>query len=246
MTPPTFVGLGLFVGFLVGLTGVGGGALMTPSLIFLGVEPLTAVGTDLLYATVTRVFGVFFHGRKGRIRYDIATRLFAGSVPAIVLGGIILREVDRNTLNDNLTVLLGAILVVSAILSLIKGEFRVPVSPRWAYVYILGFIVGLTVQFTSVGAGVIVSFALMNVARLDPKDVVGVTITYGLALSAFSFINYAGMGSVDYQLAGALILGAIPGVYLGTHVNRRADREKLKRVMNVIILLIGLFTLLGG
>ncbi|NJE00436.1 sulfite exporter TauE/SafE family protein [Thermococcus sp. JdF3] len=245
MNPLTFVGLGFLVGFLVGLTGVGGGALMTPSLIFLGVEPLTAVGTDLLYATATRIFGVFFHGRKGRIRYDIALRLFAGSVPAVVLGGIILREIDRNALNDYLTLLLGAILVVSAVLSLLKGEFHVPVRPRWTYVYLLGFIVGLTVQFTSVGAGVIVSFTLMNVARLDPKEVVGVTITYGLALSALSFLNYAGMGSVDYNLAAALIAGTVPGVYLGTHVNRIADREKLKRAINVIILLIGLFTLLS-
>ncbi|WP_258083270.1 sulfite exporter TauE/SafE family protein [Thermococcus thermotolerans] len=241
----TFAGLGFLVGFLVGLTGVGGGALMTPSLIFLGVEPLTAVGTDLLYATVTRIFGVFFHGRRGRIRYDIALRLFAGSVPAVVLGGIILREIDRAVLNEYLTPLLGGILVLSAVLSLLKGEFDLPVRPRWAYVYLLGFVVGLTVQFTSVGAGVIVSFTLMNVAKLDPKDVVGVTIFYGLVLSAFSFLNYAGIGGVDYGLAGTLILGTIPGVYLGTHVNRTTDREKLKRAINVIILLIGLFTLLS-
>ena len=234
-----FTGLGLLVGFLVGLTGVGGGALMTPSLIFLGVEPLTAVGTDLLYATVTRIFGVFFHWRNGRVRYDIALRLFAGSVPAIVLGGIILREIDRGTLNEYLTLVLGVILVVSALLSLFKGELHVPVKPRWAYVYILGFIVGLTVQFTSIGAGVIVSFALMNVARIDPRDVVGVTIAYGLALAGLSFANYAGIGVVDYHLAGALVLGAVPGVYLGTHANSRANKEVLKKVINVVILVIG-------
>ena len=243
---PVFVGLGFLVGFLVGLTGVGGGALMTPSLIFLGVEPLTAVGTDLLYATVTRVFGVFFHGRKGRIRYDIALRLFAGSVPAIILGGLLLRWINREVLNEYLTPILGVILITSAVLSLLKGEIHVPIRPRWAYVYLLGFVVGLTVQFTSVGAGVIVSFTLMNVARLEPRDVVGVTIVYGLALSAFSFLNYAGIGGVDYGLAGTLILGTIPGVYLGTHVNRSADREKLKMAINVIILLIGLFTLMSG
>ncbi|ASJ09731.1 permease [Thermococcus siculi] len=243
---PVFIGLGLLVGFLVGLTGVGGGALMTPSLIFLGVEPLTAVGTDLLYATITRVFGVFFHQRKGKIRYDIALRLFAGSVPAVVLGGIILREIDREVLNDYLTVLLGIILVASAVLSLLKGEINIPIKPRWAYVYLLGFVVGLTVQFTSVGAGVIVSFTLMNVARIDPRDVVGVTIFYGLALSALSFLNYASVGSVDYSLAILLVLGAIPGVYLGTHVNRSADRGKLKKAINIIILLIGLFTLMSG
>lgn len=240
----TFVGLGFLVGFLVGLTGVGGGALMTPSLIFLGVEPLTAVGTDLLYATITRIFGVFFHQREARIRYDIALRLFAGSVPAVILGAVLLRLIDRSVFNEYLTLLLGMILVASAVLSLLKGEIHIPIKPRWAYLYLLGFIVGLTVQFTSVGAGVIVSFTLMNVARIDPRDVVGVTIVYGLALSAFSFLNYASVGSVDYGLASLLVLGTVPGVYLGTHVNRTADRERLKKTINVIILLIGLFTLL--
>ncbi|ASJ01299.1 sulfite exporter TauE/SafE family protein [Thermococcus gorgonarius] len=242
---PTFIGLGFVVGFLVGLTGVGGGALMTPSLIFLGVEPLTAVGTDLLYATVTRVFGVFFHGKKGRIRYDIALRLFAGSVPAIILGGVLLRWINKEVLNKYLTLLLGVILIMSAVLSLLKGEIHIPIRPRWAYVYLLGFVVGLTVQFTSVGAGVIVSFTLMNVARLEPKEVVGVTITYGLALSTFSFLNYASVGSVDYGIASLLILGTVPGVYLGTHVSRNADGAKLKKAINIIILLIGLFTLMS-
>ncbi|WP_297497639.1 sulfite exporter TauE/SafE family protein [Thermococcus sp.] len=246
MLNPTFIGLGFLVGFLVGLTGVGGGALMTPSLIFLGVEPLTAVGTDLLYATVTRVFGVFFHGRRGKIRYDIALRLFAGSIPAVILGGLLLRWINRGVLNEYLTVLLGVILIASAVLSLLKGEIHIPIRPRWAYVYLLGFIVGLTVQFTSVGAGVIVSFTLMNIARVKPSDVVGVTITYGLALSGLSFLNYAGVGSVNYETALLLVLGTVPGVYLGTHVNRSSEGEKLKRVINVIILLIGLFTLLGG
>jgi len=240
-----FVALGFAVGFLIGLTGVGGGSLTTPALIFLGVEPLTAVGTDLLYAAVTRAFGVFFHGRKGKIKYDIALRLFAGSVPAVALGGVILRVINRAALNEYLTPILGVILITSAVLSLLKGEIHVPIRPRWAYVYLLGFVVGLTVQFTSVGAGVIVSFTLINVARLEPRDVVGVTILYGLMLSTMSFLSYAGMGSVDYHLAGLLIAGTVPGVYLGTHVNTRTDKEKLKRGINVIILLIGLLVLLS-
>ncbi|WP_297510661.1 sulfite exporter TauE/SafE family protein [Thermococcus sp.] len=243
---PTFIGLGFLVGFLVGLTGVGGGALMTPSLIFLGVEPVVAVGTDLLYATVTRIFGVLFHGRKCGIRYDIALRLFAGSVPAVILGGLLLRWIDKEVLNEYLTVLLGTILITSAILGLLKGEIHVPIRPRWAYVYLLGFIVGLTVQFTSVGAGVIVSFTLMNIARLEPRDVVGVTIVYGLALSGLSFLNYAGLNGVDYGLAFLLILGTIPGVYLGTHVNRNSTGEKLKRAINVIVLVIGLLIVFKG
>jgi len=241
---PAFVGLGFVVGFLIGLTGVGGGSLMTPSLIFLGVEPLTAVGTDLLYATATRVFGVLFHERKGHVRKDIALRLLAGSVPAVLIGGYAVRHIPKDVLNQYLTLVLGAILVVTAVLSLLKGEIRLPLRPRWAYVYLLGFIVGLTVQFTSVGAGVIISFTLMNVARINPREVVGTTILYGLALSAMSFLSYASMGSVDYALAGTLIAGTVPGVYLGTHVNAKVDKGKLKRVINVVILLIGTFILL--
>ncbi|WP_324735206.1 sulfite exporter TauE/SafE family protein [Thermococcus sp. SY098] len=238
-----FIFLGFFVGFLVGLTGIGGGALMTPSLIFPGVEPLMAVGTDLLYATVTRIFGVFFHHRKGIIRFDLALRLFAGSLPAILLGSVLLRVIDKSTLNNYLTLLLGVILVVSSLLSLVKGELHVPIRPKREYLYLLGFIVGLTVQFTSVGAGVIVSFALMNLAKLNPGEVVGITIFYGLALSSFSALNYAFLGSVNYHLALLLIAGTLPGVYLGTHVNRKVDGDKLKRVINVIILVIGVLTL---
>lgn len=240
----SFIFLGFIVGFLVGLTGIGGGALMTPSLIFLGVEPLMAVGTDLLYATVTRIFGVLFHHKKGKIRFDLALRLFAGSLPAILLGSVLLRIIDKSTLNSYLTILLGAILVISSFLSLIKGEIHVPIRPRREYLYVLGFIVGLTVQFTSVGAGVIVSFALMNLAKLSPREVVGVTIFYGLALSSFSALNYAFLGSIDYHLALVLIAGTLPGVYLGTHMNTKADRDRLKRIINLIILVIGLLILL--
>ncbi|MDI3476351.1 MAG: uncharacterized protein PWQ79_2103 [Thermococcaceae archaeon] len=118
----TFVGLGFLVGFLVGLTGVGGGALMTPSLIFLGVEPLTAVGTDLLYATITRVFGIFFQGRKGKIRIDIASRLIAGGIPAVILGAVVLEKLKAYPIDEYLTLLLGIILVVTALLSLFKGS----------------------------------------------------------------------------------------------------------------------------
>ncbi|WP_461866928.1 sulfite exporter TauE/SafE family protein [Thermococcus sp.] len=240
----SFIFLGFLVGFLVGLTGVGGGALMTPSLIFLGVEPLTAVGTDLLYATVTRVFGVFFHHKKGSIRFDLALRLFAGSLPAILLGSLLLRIINKSTLNHYLTLLLGTILILSSLLSLTRGEIHVPLRPRREYLYLLGFIVGLTVQFTSVGAGVIVSFALMNLARISPREVVGVTIFYGLALSSFSALNYASFGSIDYHLALVLIAGTLPGVYLGTHINARAERDRLKKLINVIILAIGLLILI--
>ena len=240
-----FTFLGFLVGTLVGLTGMGGGALMTPALIFLGVEPVIAIGTDLLYATVTRIFGVFFHHKNNELRFDLTLRLFIGSLPAILLGNLLLREIDRTVLNEYLTLLLGSVLLITSTLSLIRGEIKVPIRPRREYLYLLGFVVGLTVQFTSVGAGVIVSFALMNLAKVNPREVVGVTIVYGLALSSFSFLNYALLGRVDYSMALFLTLGTIPGVYLGTHINMRVNKERLKRMINITILLIGLLLLFG-
>ncbi|NJE26432.1 sulfite exporter TauE/SafE family protein [Thermococcus sp. MV5] len=240
-----YIFLGFLVGTLVGLTGMGGGALMTPALIFFGVEPVVAIGTDLLYAAVTRVFGVFFHHRNNGLRFDLALRLFLGSLPAIVLGNFLLREIKRTVLNEYLTLLLGSVLLITSTLTLIKGEIKVPIRPRREYLYLLGFVVGLTVQFTSVGAGVIVSFALMNLARVNPREVVGVTIVYGLALSFFSFLNYALLGRVDYSLAFFLVLGTVPGVYLGTRINMRVNKERLKKMINITILLIGVLVLLG-
>jgi len=244
----SFISLGFLVGVLVGLTGVGGGALMTPSLIFLGVEPLTAVGTDLVYATITRVFGVFFHNKKGHVKKDIALKLFMGSVPAIALASIILRMVSKEEINQYLTLVLGIILVTTSSITILKGEFgRRTFSPH--ALVVLGFVVGLIVQFTSVGAGVIISFALMNFTDLEPRYVVGTTIFYGLLLASLSALSHMSLGNVDYLLALSLIAGTIPGVYAGTHINSSIPKDKLKSLVNMIILGIGvviLLTKLGG
>lgn len=156
-----------------------------------------------------------------------------------------LKKLEEYSIDDYLTLLLGIILVITATLSLFKGELHIPVKREWKYVYLLGFITGLIIQFTSVGGagGVIVSFALMNVARVDPKEVVGgVSLLYGLALSLMGFLNHAAFGSVDYHLALLLTAGTLPGVYLGTHLNSITNGEKLKKLINVIILVIGIFT----
>lgn len=113
-------------------------------------------------------------------------------------------------------------LVVSTVLSLV-------LRPGWAYVYLLGFMVGLTVRFTSIGARVIVSFTLLNLAKIDPKEVAGGTMAYDLALTGLSFANYAGVGIVDYNLAGALILGTVPRVYIETRANSSINKDVLKK-----------------
>ncbi|MDK2988202.1 MAG: uncharacterized protein PWQ47_1340 [Methanothermococcus sp.] len=238
-----FTFLGFVVGVLVGLTGVGGGALMTPSLIFLGVEPLTAVGTDLVYASVTKIFGTIFHRKKGNIELDTSLKLFAGSFPAIIIGSQILRYVNRDLINHHLTVFLGIILIITSILSLRKGRFEGRKSLKSLTLILLGFFVGLVVQFTSVGAGVLVGFILANFTTLNPRYVVGTTVFYGLMLSLVSAASHISLGNVNYYLSLWLVLGTIPGVYFGTHLNSIIKKDKLRRVINMLILFTGMVTI---
>ena len=241
----TAIPLGFTVGLLIGLTGVGGGSLMTPALVFLGVPPVVAVGSDLLYATLTRLVGVTVYGRRGRIRFDIASRLILGSIPAVILGGLLLRMLPMEALNLALRYILGLVLVSTSLLALAEREVPLPVRPRKKHAILAGFIVGLAVQFTSVGAGALVGFAMLHIAKLDPRDVVGTSIFYGLVLGVLSFANYALLGSVDYRLAALLALGTVPGVLLGSWLSVRTDPRALKRVLNMVILVIGLLLLVS-
>jgi uncharacterized membrane protein YfcA len=233
-----FVTLGFVVGFLVGLTGIGGGALMTPSLIFLGVEPIVAVGTDLLYAFITKIFGSFFHKRNGNVNFNIALRLFLGSLPAIIFGTFLLEVINKEVLNTYVTLILAFVLIFSSLISFYKGKGRDRGLNKNIFI-LIGFLVGLIIQLTSVGAGVIVGFVLLNFTNLHPKEVVGTTIFYGVLIALLGCLSHLMLGNVDYLLALYLIAGTIPGVYLGTCLNSRVPKEILRRVIVLSILVIG-------
>ncbi|XRO75832.1 sulfite exporter TauE/SafE family protein [Methanocaldococcus sp. 28A] len=235
-----FILIGFVIGFLVGLTGIGGGTLMTPLLIFLGVEPLIAVGTDLLYAAVTKTIGAILHNKKGNINFNIALKLFLGSLPAIIVGSIVLRLGDRGEINNFLTIILGVILIITSIINL-KRSFAKKIGFGSSVLVLFGFLVGLIVQFTSIGSGVLITLALTNFTKLSPRSVVGTSIFYGLLLTSFSALSHIILGNVDYKLALSLILGTIPGVYVGTHVNSNIPQDKLNRFINLIILFMGIY-----
>ncbi|EHP86157.1 sulfite exporter TauE/SafE family protein [Methanotorris formicicus] len=238
-----FIFLGFLVGFLVGLTGIGGGALMTPSLIFLGVEPLIAVGTDLLYAFITKVFGSFFHNkRNGNVNFNIALKLFLGSLPAIILGTVILEAINREVLNKYVTLILAFVLILSSLISFYKGKSRNRELNKDVFI-LVGFLVGLVIQLTSVGAGVIVGFILLNFTNLHPKEVVGTTIFYGVFIALLGCLSHLMLGNVDYLLALYLIVGTVPGVYLGTFLNSKVPKEVLRKVIIISILVIGIVML---
>ena len=232
--------IGLAVGVLLGLTGMGGGSLVTPLLIFaVGLPPAVAVGTDLLFASIVRVVGSLIMGRMGRVRVDILWRLVAGSLPAVLLGQLALRRLPAETLNSLLTVLLGLVLVVVSLVSLLREELRLPITPRKKHAFLAGFVVGLSVQFTSVGAGVLIGFALVNVARMDPRIAAGTVMAYGLAVSLLSLAGYAALGRISYPVAAALTAGGLPGLLLGAALSSRIDAGLLRRIINLVILAIG-------
>ncbi len=236
-----FVLLGFIVGIAVGLTGIGGGVLMAPSLIFLGVEPIIAIGSDLIYAAVTKGLGAYYHNKKGNINLKIALKLFLGSFPAIIIGSLILRIINREEINSFLTIMLGIILITTSIINLKKEFFYFKKYHESNIILVFfGFVVGLIVQFTSVGSGVLITFALMNFTKLSPREIIGTSLFYGLLLSFFSGLSYMSLGSVDYILAIFLIVGTIPGVYFGTCLNYRIKPKNLRKIISLMILFAGI------
>lgn len=240
-----FIILGFVVGVAIGLTGIGGGVLMAPSLIFLGVEPVITIGTDLVYAAVTKGLGAYYHNKKGNINSNIALKLFLGSFPAVVMGSIILRTVNREEINSFLTVMLSVVLIFTSIINLKREFFYLNRNYESSGILIFfGFLVGLVVQFTSVGSGVLITFALMNFTNLSPREVIGTSLFYGLLLTFFSSLSYISLGNVDYLLALSLIIGTIPGVYIGTCLNSKIKPKNLRKIISLTILCVGVILLI--
>ena len=241
---PVIVVFGFGVGLLIGMTGMGGGSLMTPLLILVfGVQPVTAVGTDILYGAVTKTAGGWRHLKHETVHRGIAFWLAVGSVPSAI-GGVWLIEVLQNTYGEdevNRLVLgmLGAALLVVGIATLVRGTlFRDVIPERSAmHLYrrhIVGAIVtgattGFVIGLTSAGSGTVIAIVSIVVFRLTPQRVVGTDVYHAaILLWAAGFAHWVG-GNVDFGLAGNILLGSIPGVLLGAHLAVRVPQGFLRR-----------------
>ena len=243
--------LGAGVGFLVGLTGIGGGAVMTPVLIGAGVPVSTAVGTDLLYAALTKTSAFASHARQQTISYATAGWLAAGSIPAALLTlGFLGQRTDIST--EVMRVALGVMLLVTAGLLLStrsKGPsaaFDVSGRGNAALLISLGALVGLAVTLSSVGAGAIISMVLLlTQARLPPVQVVGTDIAHAIPLTLVAGLGHFSLGNVDLTLLGMLVIGSLPASWLGARYSKRLAGPWLKRVLAVVLLVVGVRLLLG-
>ncbi|WP_323990086.1 MULTISPECIES: sulfite exporter TauE/SafE family protein [Nguyenibacter] len=243
---------GLGVGFLVGVTGVGGGSLMTPLLILLfGIHPQTAVGTDLLYAAITKAVGTSVHGSAGGVDWKIVRRLSSGSIPAAALTLLALHALGAPSLSTThlisrslgVALLLTApcIMFRAAIMTRLAG-FSERLTDRQAHVLtiLVGALLGLLVSLSSVGAGAIgVTALLVLYPRLSTARIVGSDIAHAVPLTLVAGLGHWLLGSVDPAMLIALLTGSIPGIILGSLFVGRIRESVQRTVLATVLLIVG-------
>lgn len=246
---------GLVVGGIVGMTGVGGGSLMTPLLVLLfGIAPAVAVGTDLLYAGITKAGGSFVHNRQGGVQWRIALFLALGSVPSAALTTLALRHFghDGNSVSTTVKLGLGVMLMISAISILFRDHVSAFVrrrsKTRWqgsevAQNYatiVLGAVLGFLVTLTSVGAGALGAAALsLLYPRLSVHQVVGTDIAHAVPLTLVAGAGHMVLGTVDYWLLVSLLLGSLPGIWLGSRYCGRLPERPVRNLLALVLIIIG-------
>lgn len=238
---------GLLIGSIVGMTGVGGGSLMTPLLVIVfGIPPAIAVGTDLLYAAITKAGGAWVHGASGHVDWKVARLLASGSIPAAVLSIFVLKHlsVDRHALASVVSTTLGIALMLTSVSLVFRGEIgkfvRIAEDRTGIATVILGAVLGFLVTFSSVGAGALGTVALFYLyPRLSATGVVGTDIAHAVPLTAIAGLGYAAMGEVDFHLLGSLLLGSLPGIYIGSHIGSRIPERMLRGALASMLILIG-------
>ncbi|WP_028448670.1 MULTISPECIES: sulfite exporter TauE/SafE family protein [Chitinibacter] len=249
-----FVIAGLVVGFIVGMTGVGGGSLMTPILLFFGINPATAVGTDLLYAAITKSGGIYVHQKNKNIDWKITGWLALGSVPAAALTLLVLHQLHADTKAVNAAIKhgLGIALLFTAVAIVFKqqlvafaqrhaGDAFHASGPRLNLLTVLvGVLLGAIVTLTSIGAGALGTVALFILYPLLPtKRLVGTEIAHAVPLTLVAGLGHAGMGNMDWSLLGFLLMGSLPGIYLGSHITGRVSDGILRPCLAVMLAFIG-------
>jgi uncharacterized protein len=242
---------GFFVGLLVGLTGVGGGALMTPLLILLfGIHPATAVGTDLLYAAATKTAGSLVHGFNRTIDWRVVRRLATGSVPMTVVTILALSQLDINSsaAHDLITAALTIALLITALMLI----FRQRIAARYAtsmtalppkrvaiLTVVVGAVLGVVVSITSVGAGAIgVTALVLLYPKLPTARIVGSDIVHAVPLALAAGIGHWYLGSVDWPVFLSLIVGSIPGILLGSYAAPRIPDTALRMVLAATLIVV--------
>jgi uncharacterized protein len=246
---------GLVVGLIVGLTGVGGGSLMTPLLMLVfGIAPATAVGTDLLYAAFTKMGGSVAHHRRGTVHWHIVGWLALGSVPASIATTLFLHWLGANVdkFNSLVTTSLGIALILTAGAIIFRGRLAqyalhdAAAKPGWREQYIVpitvftGLVLGVLVTISSIGAGALGTVALFYLyPRLKASHIVGTDIAHAVPLTLVAGLGHAALGTVNWYLLASLLVGSLPGIWIGSHFSARVPEKWLRTALATMLLIIG-------
>jgi uncharacterized membrane protein YfcA len=247
---PMLVVAGLVTGVMVGLTGMGGGALMTPMLVLLfGVSPLTAVGSDLVVSLVMKPVGGMVHVRHGTVRWDIVGWLTAGSVAGAFGGAALVGLAGGDHVGSLLRHAIGVALIATSLLMVVRpflkrraasGEGAAdPIRP--AMTLVVGLVGGILVGLTSVGSGsLIVVLLLLMYPALSSAELVGTDLVQAVPIVASAALGHFIFGDISLGLVGSLLLGAVPGVFFGAQLSARAPSKLVRPVLFLVLLSSGL------
>ena len=251
MIDPLYSLSGFAVGMLVGMTGVGGGALMTPLLILLfGIHPATAVGTDLLYAAATKTGGSLVHGYLRSIDWRVVRRLASGSIPATAVTLAVLSHFNLNgdAVRSLITIVLSVALFVTAFVLVFGGALITAYRARVAELaprrtaratVLVGVLLGVLVTISSVGAGAIGVVALVLLyPHLPMARIVGSDIAHAVPLTLIAGLGHWMMGSVDWHIIASLLVGSLPGIFLGSYFAIRVPERALQLVLATTLLVV--------
>ena len=252
---PAIAAFGLGVGLLVGMTGIGGGSLMTPLLILVfGVKPVTAVGTDLAYGAVTKTVGGWRHLRQGTVDMTLSAWMALGSVPAAIGGVYLLEVLERSygkDFDELLITLLAIALLLTGVMTLARALFlkqlhgrerdSVEMTMRNKLRAVgLGCVVGLVLGVTSAGSGALIAVGLILLFQLVPTRVVGTDVFHAAVLLWAATAAHLVAENVNFALAGNILLGSVPGVWLGSGLSVRVPTAALRTTLAIVLLGSGL------
>ncbi len=258
---PAIILFGLGIGVLVGMTGMGGGSLMTPLLILIfGIQPTTAIGTDIFYSAITKTVGGWRHFKMKTVNMGLVKWLAIGSVPAAVAGVAIVSELEKHIGEDRLDSLvyavLGGTLLMVGIITLARAlilrnlvsereDFEIERRHKIAAV-VIGATTGFVIGITSAGSGTVIAILLIAVFRLAPKKVVGTDVFHAaILLWAAGIAHWIG-GNVDFTLAANILIGSVPGVIVGAALSDRAPQGFIRTALGLVLVGSGIVTIQKG
>jgi uncharacterized membrane protein YfcA len=248
---PLVIAFGLGVGILVGLTGIGGGSLMTPLLVIvIGTNPVVAVGTDLAYGAITKTLGGWRHLRSGTVDMGVSKWLAFGSVPAGVAGVLLVSRLHRQhhgAFDNTLLWFVAVALLIVSVVTLARALFMPALVARERDTVeltrrtkigavLLGIVLGFILGVTSVGSGALIGLALILVFRLTPHRVVGTDVFHAAVLLWAAGLAQLAVGNIDFGLMGTILIGSLPGVLIGERLSRHVPAAALRPALGCVML----------